>query len=239
MGSIINLIEKELSEPYIVYTYRYFVNQWPNLCFFAYASRSSLTSTPASTTHSSNSSSSTLDSVAKHMNVANISEERERSHSDTHPPRTEQPAGVIVCKQDRHLKGTTRLMRGYIAMISVKTTHRGQGLAKQLVRRAVKEMVKLGAQEVVLETEADNEAALGLYESLGFVREKRLHRFYLNGKDSFRLVLPVPRVSQQAISPEMDLPPPMGLIQPPYPAASQPQRPNFQTDKFSSGSITQ
>ena len=33
--------------------------------------------------------------------------------------------------------------------------------------------------------------ALGLYTSLGFVREKRLHRFYLNGKDAFRLVLPL------------------------------------------------
>jgi N-alpha-acetyltransferase 30 len=26
---------------------------------------------------------------------------------------------------------------------------------------------------------------------MGFVREKRLHRFYLNGKDAFRLILPV------------------------------------------------
>jgi hypothetical protein len=43
----------------------------------------------------------------------------------------------------------------------------------------------------VLETEVDNEAALGLYSSLGFIREKRLYRFYMNGKDAFRLVLPV------------------------------------------------
>jgi GNAT superfamily N-acetyltransferase len=43
--------------------------------------------------------------------------------------------------------------------------------------------------QVILETEFDNSAALGLYESLGFIREKRLFRFYLNGKDAFRLVL--------------------------------------------------
>jgi len=49
-----------------------------------------------------------------------------------------------------------------------------------------------GVDEVVLETEYDNYAALSLYESLGFMREKRLHRFYLNGKDAFRLVLVVP-----------------------------------------------
>jgi len=49
-----------------------------------------------------------------------------------------------------------------------------------------------GVDEIVLETEYDNHAALSLYESLGFIREKRLYRFYLNGKDAFRLVLAVP-----------------------------------------------
>ena len=46
----------------------------------------------------------------------------------------------------------------------------------------------------MLETEYDNFAALSLYESLGFIREKRLYRFYLNGKDAFRLVLAVPQL---------------------------------------------
>ena len=45
--------------------------------------------------------------------------------------------------------------------------------------------------QVILETEFDNAAALALYESLGFIREKRLFRFYLNGKDAFRLSLSV------------------------------------------------
>lgn len=46
--------------------------------------------------------------------------------------------------------------------------------------------------KVVLETEYDNIAALSLYESLGFIREKRLYRFYMNGKDAFRLILAIP-----------------------------------------------
>lgn len=41
-----------------------------------------------------------------------------------------------------------------------------------------------GADEIVLETEYDNGPSLALYEALGFVREKRLHRFYSNGKDA-------------------------------------------------------
>jgi len=48
------------------------------------------------------------------------------------------------------------------------------------------------AQEVVLETEVDNEGAMSLYRKLGFVKEKRLHRFYLNAKDAYRLKLPLP-----------------------------------------------
>ena len=54
-------------------------------------------------------------------------------------------------------------------------------LAKRLVGAAIERMTQFGAAEVVLETEEDNRAALALYESQGFIREKRLHRFYLNG----------------------------------------------------------
>ena len=27
------LIEKDLSEPYSIFTYRYFINNWPELCY--------------------------------------------------------------------------------------------------------------------------------------------------------------------------------------------------------------
>jgi peptide alpha-N-acetyltransferase len=30
---ITRMMEKDLSEPYSVFTYRYFVNQWPSLCW--------------------------------------------------------------------------------------------------------------------------------------------------------------------------------------------------------------
>lgn len=45
------------------------------------------------------------------------------------------------------------------------------------------------ADEAVLEAEVDNLPALSLYEGKGFVRDKRLMRYYLNGKDAFRLKL--------------------------------------------------
>ena len=43
------------------------------------------------------------------------------------------------------------------------------------------------AAQITLETEVTNAAALRLYEKLGFSRENRLMRYYLNGVDAFRL----------------------------------------------------
>ncbi|KZV83474.1 acyl-CoA N-acyltransferase [Exidia glandulosa HHB12029] len=144
LQTVIELIHSELSEPYVVYTYRYFLDQWPQLCLIAEA-------TPAGGRRGMGS-----------------------------------PVGVIVCKQSTHKNGAHR---GYIAMLCVASTFRKRGIARSLVERAVRKMHVRGATEVVLETEFDNNAALGLYEALGFIREKRLYRFYLNGKDAFRLVL--------------------------------------------------
>ena len=33
MPDIMRLITKDLSEPYSIYTYRYFIHNWPKLCF--------------------------------------------------------------------------------------------------------------------------------------------------------------------------------------------------------------
>lgn len=43
--------------------------------------------------------------------------------------------------------------------------------------------------KALLETEVTNHSALNLYSGLGFLREKRLFRYYLNGVDAYRLKL--------------------------------------------------
>jgi len=161
------LVQHELSEPYIIYTYRYFLHQWPHLSFLAC------------------------------------------------PDESSDPVGVIVCKQSMHRDVTNR---GYIAMLSVHRNWRKRGIASTLVRRSIEAMKADGVEEVVLETEFDNAAALSLYESLGFIREKRLYRFYLNGKDAFRLVLVVPSPSdvddEDTLEPRARTPKPLYLAPP-------------------------
>ena len=141
LQGIMDLISVDLSEPYSIFTYRYFINNWPNLCFLALGPPVSDGSVP-------------------------------------------QVLGTIVCKQDRHRSGS---MRGYIAMLAVHHSVRKCGMGRNLVQLAVRAMRDGGCDEAVLETEVTNLGALRLYEGLGFVRDKRLHRYYLNGNDAFRL----------------------------------------------------
>ncbi|EDW78322.2 uncharacterized protein Dwil_GK16365 [Drosophila willistoni] len=135
MHDIMRLIQAELSEPYSIYTYRYFIYNWPKLCFLA-------------------------------------------SHEN-------QYVGAIVCKLDMHMN----CRRGYIAMLAVRKEYRKLKIGTTLVTKAIEAMLADNADEVVLETEMRNEPALRLYENLGFVRDKRLFRYYLNGVDALRLKL--------------------------------------------------
>jgi N-alpha-acetyltransferase 30 len=163
---VIGLIEKELSEPYPIYTYRYFVQKWPDHTFLAF-----------------------LDGKC---------------------------IGCIVSKLEDNYKAywRTNKKRGYIAMLAVHPDHRRLGLGKftrciyvcsnaiigrKLVRKSLDRMREQGADEVVLETEITNGAALKLYEcksstihhslAFGFIRDKRLAQYYLNGNDAFKLKL--------------------------------------------------
>ena len=124
------MIEKELSEPYPIYTYRYFVQKWPHLTMLAYKK----------------------DDPEKKC------------------------IGCVVSKLEDLTKTSdqTTSYRGYIAMLAVDPSCRRLGLGRKLVQRSIDAMIELDADEVVLETEITNTAALRLYEQLGFVRDKRL-----------------------------------------------------------------
>ncbi|KAJ3200420.1 N-alpha-acetyltransferase 30 [Entophlyctis luteolus] len=133
LSMIMNLIETDLSEPYTIYTYRYFLVQWPQLSFLAMSGTTCV--------------------------------------------------GVIVCKLEMH---KNHKMRGYLAMLAVKTQFRKRGIGSKLIQRAIKAMQDEDADEVVLETEITNKGAQSLYENMGFIRDKRLGHYYLNGNDAFR-----------------------------------------------------
>merc|ERR1711990_1015566 len=106
MPLVMGLIEKDLSEPYSIFTYRYFINNWPSLCIPAMIG--------------------------------------------------ERCVGVIVNKLERHRSGT---MRGYIAMLAEDKNMRKRKIGSTLVKKAIEEMDRQEADEVVLEAEDTNTAA--------------------------------------------------------------------------------
>jgi peptide alpha-N-acetyltransferase len=169
---VMSLIDNELSEPYSIFTYRYFLRNWPNLCFMAFDAA------------------------------------------------TGRCFACAVAKMDVHRQ---RALRGYVAMLVVEKQYRHLGVGERwrrpamrpqpvlacqgfmltvgelcragsaLVRRVIEEMAAGGCEEVALEAEVTNAGALALYEKLGFLRDKRLQRYYLNGNDAYRLKLLLPR----------------------------------------------
>jgi N-alpha-acetyltransferase 30 len=139
LPQIRELISKDLSEPYSIYVYRYFLYQWAELCFMA------------------------VDATDNN-----------------------KLAGVVICKLEPHRGGP---MRGYIAMLATNEKFRGKGIATTLVSKAIDLMIAKDADEIALETEETNTAAMKLYERLGFLRSKKLHRYYLNGNSAYRLLL--------------------------------------------------
>jgi peptide alpha-N-acetyltransferase len=159
LEEIMAMITADLSEPYSVYCYRYFVYQWPELCIMAYDTEE---------------------------------EPNGAEKSDGEPSKEKKIIGVIVCKLDVHHKKQTN--RGYIAMLAVRPKYRHRKIGTLLVKKAIRTMQEGGCHEVVLETEVCNKAALGLYQNLGFVRDKRLGRYYLNGGDAFRLKYYLPAI---------------------------------------------
>lgn len=62
-------------------------------------------------------------------------------------------------------------------------------------------MKEQDCEEVVLETEVTNKGSLALYEKLGFIKDKRLRRYYLNGVDAFRLKIFLPRINPEEQQP--------------------------------------
>lgn len=63
---------------------------------------------------------------------------------------------------------------GYLAMLTVVSPYRKQGIGRKLVVMGLERMVKAGCSEIVLETELSNTGAIFLYEKLGFIKEDRL-----------------------------------------------------------------
>lgn len=70
------------------------------------------------------------------------------------------------------------LGEGEITNVVTKSTKRGTGIGRKMLLQLLEEGRKLGAEAFTLEVRKSNHAAIGLYESLGFVTEGIRKNFY-------------------------------------------------------------
>lgn len=122
------LISKDLSEPYSIYVYRYFLYQWGDLCYmvnprFLFDIPSPRSLPPANEFPVAN-------PVLLHIQAMD---------------GKDNLIGVVISKLEPHRGGP---LRGYIAMLAVREEYRGQGIATTLVRMAIDAMIARDADEV-------------------------------------------------------------------------------------------
>ncbi|KAA3459481.1 N-alpha-acetyltransferase MAK3 [Gossypium australe] len=176
---IMNLVDQELSEPYSIFTYRYFVYLWPQLSFLAF--------------HKGKCVGTVVCKMGEHRNTIRgyiamlvvIKPYRGRGIATelvTRSIRMMMESGCEECEYEFHPSNSFQLSLFIYADAHVFV---------HIVNRFFT-ILKL---VVTLEAEVTNKGALALYGRLGFIRAKRLFHYYLNGVDAFRLKLlfPPPR----------------------------------------------
>jgi len=187
------LVAVDLSEPYSIFTYRYFLNRYPDLCILAVDSKSGEVCGCVV---------GKIDEENTNMSGINNSEfsppAAAAAGGSNDLPADENSGNNSAQQYDSKHVGdkaagsaeTSTIQTGYIGMLAVSKSFRRKGIGKDLVRQVLKRMLARGCTSVTLETEVSNVTAQKLYQNhFGFIREELLVRYYLNCGDAYRLRL--------------------------------------------------
>ena len=101
--------------------------------------------------------------------------------------------GYIMCRIERglsKLRGIRPTKLCHVVSIAVRGPYRRRGMASRLIQRSMKNSKEeYNASECFLEVRIGNEAALKLYEKLGFEKVKRNYGYYLDGEDAWVMAI--------------------------------------------------
>lgn len=153
------LVSRDLSEPYSIFTYRFFLHNWPNLCICVYE------------IDVQDSTSDNIIVDTTDINNAKDSKESVLSPTATNPkelievtdmiPTDVQHSGTmiatIVCKAERVEED---ILQGYIGMLTVAEQYRKQGIGYKLAQLGIQRMVEMNCNEIILEAEVSEAAYL-------------------------------------------------------------------------------
>jgi len=99
--------------------------------------------------------------------------------------------GYIMCRIESGLSGIgfTSLSlskKGHIISIAVLPEHRGKGLGRELIEKALEAMTKFyNAKTCYLEVRVSNESAIKLYKKVGFEVQRTIRGYYADGENAY------------------------------------------------------
>lgn len=106
-------------------------------------------------------------------------------------------ATVHVLRQDGHVIAAALLLRrrtrtgatGRLYSIAVDNSCRGKGYGRSLLKNCLNVLRRDGVETLMLEVDVENQPAISLYESAGFIKLRRLRDYYSPGKDAWKMRL--------------------------------------------------
>ena len=98
--------------------------------------------------------------------------------------------GYIMCRIERGISSFGRLpvKKGHIVSVAVLTAERNKGIGRSIIKAGMDAMEEYGAVEFFLEVRKSNEAAVSVYEALGYEVRRVLRGYYRDGEDAYLMV---------------------------------------------------
>lgn len=96
--------------------------------------------------------------------------------------------GYIMCRTDVGFSGFRIAKKGHVISLAVLFEHRGKGIARALLPKALGNISEYGVNECYLEVRVSNKPAIDLYQNLGFNITRTINGYYRDGENAHLMV---------------------------------------------------
>jgi ribosomal-protein-alanine N-acetyltransferase len=103
--------------------------------------------------------------------------------------------GYIMCRIETGLSNFIfhgLIKKGHIVSVAVLPQHRGKGIGKALVTKAMESMRLYKAKQCFLEVRVTNTQAVNLYKKLEFEVSRTIRGYYADGADAYVMTRKLP-----------------------------------------------
>ncbi|NJD52151.1 MAG: GNAT family N-acetyltransferase [Candidatus Methanoperedens sp.] len=137
----------------------------------------------------------TKEDLAALLNLENICFKEETFHRRQLKYLLQKARSIIlVAEIDGNIIGSIiillreHILNARIYSFNVHPEHRRKGIAKLLMDTAFEILKEKGYKKITLEVGVNNRIARNLYQSKGFIVDKKLYNYYTNGDDALHLI---------------------------------------------------